>query len=479
MTSQPFNSLSGYTAGIPPVRIVDGNGNVVTNVFTSGNVAAGAFYSNDYFLANGAPFSAPAGGSNTQIQFNNNGISGGIPSVTWNGSKISLGNVSNVSIGGGLNGYFLQTDGSGNLTWSLGGSGGNGSPGGSNTQVQFNQNGAFAGASGFTYNTNNNTLSVTGIINAANLVATNINTTGNIVSNYFSGNGAGLTGITTQYANYVTSNSQPNITSTGTLTNLSVSGNIISSQYVSAANIQTGGQTQTGTLVVTNNTTLNGTTIGLGQINFTNSPNISLGPISNLHISGGLNGYVLTTDGLGNLSWEVGGGGGGGNTSPGGSNSQVQFNSNGLFGGSPYLTYDNFAHALTVGGNLIANALQIGSGVYEFSTSEVYFASTVSTTPNQVLFSIPVQNISGVDFHIIATDTIANTRQSAKISSLYYAGMVSYTEYAGLQINGGVGQFDVTYYAGNVITPPAVQLLVNPDTSNSIVYRMQITVYAG
>jgi hypothetical protein len=478
MAAQSFNSLGGYTAGIPPVTVVDSNGNVVTNVLTTGNVAANAFYSDNYYLANGAYLPAYAAGNNTQLQYNNNGKVGGIPNVTWDGTLLRLGNISNISISGGLNGYFLQTDGFGNLTWAAGGGGGNGSPGGSNTQVQFNQNGTFAGVSGFTYNTNNNTLAVSGTINVTNLSASNINTTGNVVGNYFSGNGAGLTGITTEYATYVTSNNQPNITGVGTLSGLSVAGNIISSQYISAANIQTGGKVQSGSLTVSGTSTFNGTIITTANVTMTNSPSVTLGPVSNIHISGGLNGYVLTTDGLGNLSWSVGGNGGG-NIEPAGANTQIQYNANGVFAASPYLTYDYSSHTLNVGGNFIANTIQIGSGAYEFCTSEVYFATTASTAPNQVLFSIPTASVSAVDFQIIATDSIANTRQSAKISSLYYSGLVSYTEYAGLQINGGVGQFDVTYNPGNIIVQPAIQLTVTPDTNNSIVYKMQITVYAA
>ena len=58
------------------------------------------------------------GGSNTQLQFNADGFLGGIPNVTWNGSNLSLGNVANVKMTGGSAGYFLQTDGNGNLSWS-------------------------------------------------------------------------------------------------------------------------------------------------------------------------------------------------------------------------------------------------------------------------------------------------------------------------------------------------------------------------
>lgn len=52
----------------------------------------------------------------------------------------------------GTNGYYLQTDGAGNTTWAAGGGGGGGTPGGSNTQVQYNNSGAFGGSAGFTFN---------------------------------------------------------------------------------------------------------------------------------------------------------------------------------------------------------------------------------------------------------------------------------------------------------------------------------------
>lgn len=51
----------------------------------------------------------------------------------------------------GTSGYSLVTDGSGNTSWSLVSSGGGGTPGGSDTQVQYNSSGSFAGSSGFTF----------------------------------------------------------------------------------------------------------------------------------------------------------------------------------------------------------------------------------------------------------------------------------------------------------------------------------------
>lgn len=50
-----------------------------------------------------------------------------------------------------VNGYYLQTDTNGVLSWASGGGGGGGSPGGSNTQIQFNNAGAFGGDAAFTF----------------------------------------------------------------------------------------------------------------------------------------------------------------------------------------------------------------------------------------------------------------------------------------------------------------------------------------
>ena len=103
----------------------------------------------------------------------------------------------------------------------------------------------------------------------------------------------------------------------------------------------------------------------------------------------------------------------------------------------------------------------------------------MSTTPQQVLYSIPVENISGVEFEIIATEPAGPSRQSCKISSLYYDGTVQYNEYASLFVNGGVGNFEVDYNAGNLITPPSLELKVSPNTVNAVTYKMLITQYAN
>lgn len=511
MAADPFNSLTGYTVGIPAVSVIDSNGNVVSNFLNlSGNVSANKVYANTYFFANGQPFNANPGGLDTQLQFNSSGQLGGIPNVTWNGNVLNLGSVTALSIGGGMNGYVLQTDGAGNLSWTAqtGGGSGNGVPGGANMQVQFNDAGSFGGDTGFTYNKITNTLVVENIasgnsiddtINAAggisavgNVTAGNITSLGNIQGQYLIGNGHYITNITTDVANYVVQPNQSNITSLGNLTVLNVDGdvtalgNIQTSGNLQAGNINLSSNVYAGNIAVTSKITVGSNlTVSpsavlrvVGNVNTSGSPNINLGTLSNIHISGGVNGYVLTTDGMGNLSWMSSGGGGGGNAEPAGSNTQVQFNDNGLFGASPYFTFNDYTHTVQVGGNLIANSFQMGAGAYKWSTSLVYFATTASTNPQQVLYSVPVSEISGVEFEIIATEPAGPSRQSCKISSMYYAGTVQFTEFASLFVNGGVGNFEVDYDPGDIITQPSLKLMVTPSTSNPVTYKMLITQYA-
>lgn len=480
MAADPYNILGGLTVGIPPIPVVDSNGNVVSNVFTTGNVAAGNIYANFYHYANGDPLSINAAGSNTQVQYNSNGIFGASPSFTFDSNVnllsvpnldvsglVTLSDVSNLTILGGINGYFLQTDGTGNLTWAAGGGGGNGSPGGSNTQVQFNDNGLFGGVSSFSFNQTTNTL----FVSTANV--TDLNATGNINGGTFYGNADGLYSIPSAnitgavpVANTVSNNAQPNITSVGTLTSLAVTGNVTSNAVIIGNAITTNGVLQIGSA---------GNLVSAGNVNFTTAPVVSLGPVSNVRITGGTAGYVLGTDGLGNLSW-VAGGGGGGNGTPGGANTQIQFNSTGSFGGSPYLTFNTNTNTMTIAGDLVANSLTLGAGIYKFNRSSVYFATT-SSLANTALVAVPASNIASVDFTIIATDNITSARQVSKLSAVLYNASLNYSEYSTLFVNGLTGNFTMAYDPGNILAPPTAVLYVEPTSTNLTVYKVMITVY--
>jgi len=91
-----------------------------------GNVANTNYTGNGQrFLAGNGVFLVPtavavAGGLNTQLQYNDNGVLGGVPTTSYNGGKLSLGTNTEIIINGGTTGQVLTTDGLGNLTWATG-----------------------------------------------------------------------------------------------------------------------------------------------------------------------------------------------------------------------------------------------------------------------------------------------------------------------------------------------------------------------
>ena len=511
MAAEYFNSIGGFSAGLPEVPVIDANGNVVTNVLTNGNVFANVVYASYYRYANGQPLSVSAGGSNTQLQYNNGGSFAGIPDVTFNGNTLSLGNVANISISGGINGYFLQTDGAGNLTWAAGGNGGggNGNPGGANTQVQFNDSGTFGGDAGFVYDKNTNILTVsnlnvvdsfTGNISFASTAGTvttnaqpnitsvgtltNLNVTNTVTANLFAGSGANLTNLpaanlvgSVPLAQSVTNAAQPNITSVGVLTSLTSSGNIAASGTLSGGNVSVSGTVSTTNLTIISNATFANTFTANANsiVNFSVASDVNLGSLANITITGGVNGYVLSTDGAGNLSWTAGGGGG--NGTPGGSNTQIQYNDIGTFGGSPFFTFNEATTTVTVAGNLVANTIIMGSGAFRFSYSNVYAATTTSTSPNQVIYSVPAEDIAGIDFTVITTDALGGSRQISKLTSVVLGTSLNYNDTSTMAVNSYLSDFSVSYDAGNIISEPQIVLSVTPTTANLLTHKMQITTY--
>jgi len=208
-----------------------------------------------------------------------------------------------------------------------------------------------------------------------------------------------------------------------------------------------------------------------------NSSNVNFGDVDYIHILGGFNGQVLGTDGQGNLSWVNGGGGGGGGT-PVGPNTAVQYNNSGIFGGSSTFTWNNTAKILNIAGNLVANSMTLGAGINQFATTSVFKAITSSTSANQVIWAVPASQVSAVEFTIVSTNITANTRTTVKISSTILGSTVEYNKYSGLEINGGIGTFNVAFDAGNIYSPPSLVLRVTPLTASTCNFNMLITQYA-
>lgn len=101
--------------------------------------------------------------ANGNINVTVNGIAN-IVQFTSNGLYVDI---SNIEIIGGNNGYYLQTDGTGNLTWAAGTGSGNGTAAGANTQIQYTDGGGnFQASNGFTFNSSTGNMEVPGFINS-------------------------------------------------------------------------------------------------------------------------------------------------------------------------------------------------------------------------------------------------------------------------------------------------------------------------
>lgn len=90
----------------------------------------------------------------------------------------------------GTNGYVLSTNGSGNLSW-VAQTGGGGTPGGSNTEVQFNDGGSFGGNANFTFNKTTNTLTIGNIASVDSLTFDTANVGGGGVGQFTWNDGDG------------------------------------------------------------------------------------------------------------------------------------------------------------------------------------------------------------------------------------------------------------------------------------------------
>jgi len=198
--AQP-NITSVGTLSVGTLKITGGDNGQYLQTDGAGNLS---------WVAGGGSGNGEVGGANSQLQFNNAGNFDGNPGLTWDASNNQLNTVnfaaSSATIYGNVN--AINVNASGNIRpnaiytdhyyyangYVFGGSG-NGTPGGSTTQVQFNNNGAFAGQGNFTYDAGNNILNVIRA-NVSYLTAYTSITGGNsVTANYFIGSGANLTNI--------------------------------------------------------------------------------------------------------------------------------------------------------------------------------------------------------------------------------------------------------------------------------------------
>jgi hypothetical protein len=163
----------------------------------------------------------------------------------------------------------------------------------------------------------------------------------------------------------------------------------------------------------------------------------------------------------------------GGLTVPG-YTTQIVFNTDGNADASANFTFNKVLNILTVNdGSVRANSFTLGTGVNQFSTTQTFHMITNSTTPDQILTTIMGNTVCSMDYTIIATDPVANNRQTSKLMATILNGEVGYYEYGTIDVpqsSPGVADFKVGYTNGNV------NLTVTPYTTN-VNYRIMVTSY--
>lgn len=260
----------------------------------TGNINVLGIKTDNYYYANGAPvdFEQP-GGSNTDIQFNDNGDLGGVSQFTFDKATNTLSVLGNANlttvntsnINGGANPVYINANGfstefaaNGNVYFPSnvnvasnisaqyflgnfsGNISGNVQAGGSNTQVQFNDGGNINGTAGFTFDKTSNLVTIAGNLSAANTA----------FGNLLTGNYGNFTNDLVVQANIANAN---NISATNGLfaNNANITSNITSGN-ANLGNLATANYF-TGVLI---NGTSNVTVNNNGNVDLTAGGNLSL-----------------------------------------------------------------------------------------------------------------------------------------------------------------------------------------------------------
>ena len=428
------NALNIYANGniVANSNITGANIRTVGVVSATGNVY-GNYISGTYLAGDGSNLSnVAASGSNTQVQFNNNGRLGAVASFTYNyaTSLLSLtGNirtVGTISTTGNVTANYIIGNGSqltglpivygnanvsnflpiftgnissnnadvtnnltvgntisatGNITTDgyfvgtfVGNVSGNLVVPGSNTQILFNNSGNAGAVASLTYNYDTSLLSLTGNIRTVGTIST----TGNVTANYIIGNGSQLIGLPLTYGNANVSNFLPvfsgNITANNTSATGNVNGNILIGNYLygDGSNLSNVAGSNYSNANVANYLPIFSGNLAANNI----SANI-ISSTGNITTAGYFVGNFV-----GNIS---------GNLIVPGSNTQVLYNDNGNAGASAALTFNSSSNILSASGNIYSGNLSAsgttvsaGNIIAGASTDRIQLAPKYSGTNSAV-----------------------------------------------------------------------------------------------
>ncbi len=287
-------------------------------------------------------------------------------------------------------------------------------------------------------------LAVTGNTTSGNVYANS----GTIGALYLAGDGSNITNISVGAGSYiengnsevrVDANSNVRVTVAGnanvvvvTGTGANITGYANITGNVSAGNVSATLLTGTLTTASQPNVTSLGTLTGL-TVNGTSN----LGPNSNVIITGGVANAFLKTDGSGALSWDTG------TLVPAqGSNTQVIFNDGGsTYAGNANLTFDKTNSTLTVGNSVIAGNVYANSGTVRGSL----LTGTLTTAAQPNITSVGTLTSLGVNGTITAAAFTANT-------GVFTGNGAGLTNLAGANVTGTVSSATTASTAGTVTT---------------------------
>ena len=262
----------------------------------------------------------------------------------------------------------------------------------------------------------------------------------------------------------------------------------------------------TGNVTVQLSRTVIGTVVTANTANYANfagtaetANNLSAATTANVVIGGGVNGYVLQTNGAGITSWVAQAGGGG--SVPGGANTEVQYNDEGTMAGDPAFTFNDVTSTLTTGtisatniGNItptnldgnVANVLR-GDGTFAADAGGTYgdsnvvtlldaFGSNTITTTGLItangggLSNITGANVTGeVPFAAVANSVaLANVAGAGNIASINLDGNVA-------NVLSGDGTF-IAAGAGGTYGDSNVTTLMGAFGSNTITTTGNVSV---
>ena len=375
---------------------------------------------------------------------------------------------------------FLQTDGSGILSWAAGGGGG-GTPGGADTQIQFNNTGSFDGSPNFIWDDTNNIFTIVGTeIIGSSTVSGTPNLQGSqleVESQTYTDNSGGPTTGSAAFNTFA----QPTLAATAATTTTNAATVYIEGSPIAGTNetitnsyslwVDSGKVQFDDDLNVTQNitsdATIQGSTITDGSFSstagaITGTTSItSSGAITGDSITDGI--AILNGGFLSNLSSPAVGTDAANrnyvdsaistSASPGGVNTNIQFNNSSTFGGSSDLTWNDTTKVFNIiGSALLSNSNPTGTP----STTGSHFATESQTfTDNS-----GGPTTTNAVFNSFAQPTLAATAATTttNAATVYIAGEplagtneTLTNEYA-LWVDSGVVQFDDQLHVDGTIS---------------------------